>query len=228
MIGDKKVLAVIPARGGSKGVPRKNIRLLNQKPLISWTIDEAHRSAFIDRLIVSTDDTEIAVVASQHGAEVPFFRPAEIAADHTTHVEPILHALSLMHGYDYVVMLQPTSPLRQSVDIDGCISLSASNDGAACVTVVETDKTPYWMYTMKPDQRLDPILTGHAITRRQDAPQTYNLNGAVYVCSVERFIREKAFLTSDTLGYVMPKDRSYDIDSLFDFKLVEWIMEQQL
>lgn len=122
MINGKKVLAIIPARGGSKGIPKKNIKPLNGKPLIAWTIEEAKKSVYIDKLIVSTDCEEILEVAKEFGAEVPFKRPAELAQDDTPSVELILHAIDYLSGYDYITLLQPTSPLRVVKDIDQCIS----------------------------------------------------------------------------------------------------------
>lgn len=116
-----KILAIIPARGGSKGVPRKNIRDLAGKPLIAWTIEEAKKSKYITRLILSSEDEEIIEAAKKYGCEVPFVRPIELAQDNTPGIEPVLHAIEKCPGYDYVLLLQPTSPLRTVEDIDGCI-----------------------------------------------------------------------------------------------------------
>lgn len=147
---NSKILAIIPARGGSKGVPRKNIRELAGKPLIAWTIEEAKKSKYIDRLILSTEDDEIIEVAKQYGCEVPFKRPIELAQDDTPGIDPVLHAIEQCPGYDYVVLLQPTSPLRTVDDIDGCIEQLLSSDGTNfCVSVTEPEKSPYWMYTRR-------------------------------------------------------------------------------
>jgi CMP-N,N'-diacetyllegionaminic acid synthase len=121
MIGERKVLGLIPARGGSKGVARKNIREVRGKPLIAWTIEEARRSIYLDRLVLSSEDTEIMEIARSFGCEVPFRRPEELAADDTPGIDPVLHALRELPGFDYVALLQPTSPLRTAEDIDGCI-----------------------------------------------------------------------------------------------------------
>ncbi|MEH2097772.1 acylneuraminate cytidylyltransferase family protein, partial [Nostoc sp.] len=121
MIHGKKVLAIIPARGGSKAVPRKNIREIGGKPLIAWTIEEAKKSQYIDRLILSSEDDEIISIAQKWGCEIAFKRPVELAQDDTPGIAPVLHALNQLPIYDYVVLLQPTSPLRQVIDIDGCI-----------------------------------------------------------------------------------------------------------
>lgn len=228
MIRGKKVLAVIPARGGSKGVPRKNIKPLGSKPLVAWTIDEAKKSAYIDRLIVSTDDEEIAEVAMKYGCEVPYMRPAELAQDDTSGLAPVLHALKMISGYDYVVLLQPTSPLRTVGDIDGSIEKCIDLVANACVTVTLSDKPPYWMYQFHAEDRLKPVIElNQQIIRRQDAPDVYVLNGAVYVAQIDWFLQQQTFLSEETIGYVMPKNRSHDIDTHLDFLLVEEVLKQE-
>lgn len=227
MLNDKRILAIIPARGGSKGVPKKNIRLLNEKPLIGWTIEAAQKSAYIDKLILSTDCEEIAEVARQFNLEVPFLRPNHLAQDDTPGIEAILHVVSLLPGFDYIVMLQPTSPLRTTDDIDECIKKCIKEKHKSCVTVVCTEKTPYWMYQMDTSTKLLPFLCDKSIFRRQDAPITYMLNGAVYIAEKQFLESEKSYLTNETCGYEMPHNRSFDIDTEFDFKLVEWILNSK-
>lgn len=218
-----KILAIIPARGGSKGVPRKNIRDLAGKPLIAWTIEEAKKSRYIDRLILSSEDDEIIEVAKQYGCEVPFKRPLELAQDDTPGIEPVLHAIEQCPGYDYVVLLQPTSPLRTAEDIDGCIEKLLNSDADFCVSVTEPEKSPYWMYTLE-EERMVPLLSQEElVTRRQDFPKVYALNGAVYVGNIMEIIETKNFLTKSTLGYVMSKENSIDIDTEIDFKLCNLI-----
>jgi CMP-N,N'-diacetyllegionaminic acid synthase len=225
MIRGKTVLAIIPARGGSKGVPRKNIRELAGKPLIAWTIEAAKQSAYIDRLIVSTDDWEIAEVAKRYGCEVPFLRPRELAKDDTPGIAPILHALETLPSYDLVVLLQPTSPLRTTADIDGCIEKCVSKQANACVSVTVADKTPYWMYLLSSSDTLEPVIPGgQTVLRRQDAAPVYVLNGAVYVACADWLVQSKSFLEKETIGYVMPVERSIDIDNELDFYLAETIM----
>lgn len=229
MINGKKVLAVIPARGGSKGVPRKNVRLLAGKPLIAWTIDEAKKSRYIDKLILSSDDEEIIGVAKQFGCEVPFVRPQELAKDDTPGILPVLHALKETPGYDYVVLLQPTSPLRLSQDIDGCISQCVLAREPSCVTVTESQQHPHWMFYVDPvNNKMSKVVTDVKIaTRRQDLPKAYALNGAVYVALVAALSEEKGFLTPATTAYIMPHERSLDIDSEFDIKVAElFILER--
>jgi len=228
MINGKSVLAVIPARGGSKGVPRKNIRSVGGQPLIAWTIEAALRSSIIDRLILSTDDDEIAKVAKEYGCEVPFMRPPELALDHTPGIDPVLHAVEQLPGYDYVVLLQPTSPLRQVEDIDGCVSLCVQQASPAAVSVTECDKSPFWMYQLDERHSMKPILeVADSYTRRQELPAIYALNGAVYVAEVRWLQERKTFLTEETIAYVMPKNRSIDLDTELDFEILEYLISKR-
>lgn len=140
------LLTCIPARGGSKGIPRKNIRPLAGKPLIGWTIDAAKQAACVNRIVVSTEDEEIATVARALGAEVPFMRPEELAADDTPGIEPVLHAIAQLPGFDWLLLLQPTSPLRTAADIEGIVDFCHSQQAPAAVSICEVAKHPYWMY----------------------------------------------------------------------------------
>ena len=228
MIHEKSILAVIPARGGSKGLPRKNLRMLAGKPLIAWTIEEAKKSKYIDRLMLSSEDAEIISVARQWGCEAPFVRPQELATDETPGVEPILHAIdALSEKYDYVVMLQPTSPLRIAEDIDGCVEMCLGHKAPACVSVTEPSKSPYWMYRLDAGDRLIPNLDlGFADVRRQDLPRVYALNGAVYVAETDWLIAHRTFLTQETVAFVMPRERLWDVDTELDLKFCELLLTQ--
>ncbi|MBP0726728.1 acylneuraminate cytidylyltransferase family protein [Bacillus sp. RG28] len=226
MLHNKKILAIIPARGGSKGVKRKNVRLLGGKPLIAWTIEEALKSEYIDRLVLSSDDEEIIQCALNYGCEVPFVRPIELAKDTTPGIDVVLHALNSIKEYDYVVLLQPTSPFRSVDDIDNCIYDCIKNEVDALVSVVEVDKPPHWMYRLDGQSKLHPLLEeNNNYSRRQDIPTTYSLNGAVYVANVNWLVLNKSFLGEETKGYVMPKERSVDIDSEFDFLYCETFLK---
>ncbi|GIO07333.1 hypothetical protein J31TS6_33610 [Brevibacillus reuszeri] len=228
MIENRTVLAIIPARGGSKGVPRKNIRELCGKPLIAWSIEEAKKSKYIDQIIVSTDDEEIAAVARQWGAEIPFLRPVELAQDHTPGIDPVLHALKMLPQYEYIVLLQPTSPLRSTDDIDACLEQCVEQKVDSCVSVTLTDKSPYWMYNLSENSSLIPVInTEKPILRRQDAPDVFVLNGAVYVARSTWLQQTRSFLQDKTIGYPMPKDRSIDIDTALDFLLVEILLHEK-
>ncbi len=228
MIAGKTVLAIIPARGGSKGVPRKNIRLLAGKPLIAWTIDEAKKSKYIDRLILSSEDQEIIKVAKEYGCEVPFVRPANLAQDDTLGIEPVIHAINTLNEeYDYVVLLQPTSPLRTVEDIDGCIRHCIMMESIACLSITESQQSPYWMYKLDDEMKLNPIIKyNETINRRQDLPKVYVLNGAVYIGESGFILKNNSFLTEETLAYQMPIERSVDIDDELDFSFCEWLINR--
>ena len=229
MIREKTVLAIIPARGGSKGVPRKNIRMVAGKPLIAWTIDEAKKSIYIDRLVISSDDEEIIRVAREFGCEAPFIRPSELAQDDTPGIEPVLHALKQLPGYDYVVLLQPTSPMRKVVDIDGCIKKCSYDNHRAVVSVAESAKSPYWMYTIDTGSHIVPILPApEEFERRQALPITYALNGAVYVAEIGWLRNSKTFVQAETGAYIMPKTRSIDIDLEQDIVLCDFLLTNNI
>jgi len=225
MINGQKVLGIIPARGGSKTVPRKNIRLLAGKPLIAWTIEEAGKSKYIDRLIVSSEDAEIIKVAQEWGAEVPFVRPEELAEDETLGIEPVIHAINAIgEYYEYTILLQPTSPLRTARDIDECIHYCITEDAAFCVSVSIVDKNPYWMYTLEKNKIISPLMQAErSFDRRQDLPEVYALNGAIFLAQTNYLLQEKSFITEKTRAYIMPADRSLDIDREIDFLYAELI-----
>ncbi|WP_321992902.1 acylneuraminate cytidylyltransferase family protein [Clostridium butyricum] len=228
---DKKILAIIPARGGSKGIVGKNIKELNGKPLIAYTIEEAKKSEYINRIVVSTDNEEIANISKKYGAEVPFLRPLELAQDDTPTIECVIHMLNVLkenEAYipDYVCLLQCTSPLRTFNDIDGTIEklLSTGLDSAA--SVCEAEVNPYWTNIFN-GERLEYFLKdGKEITRRQDLPNVYRLNGAVYVAKCDVLKNEMTFETEYTTGYVMDKNSSIDIDDIIDFKFAELLMKE--
>ena len=222
MIEGKRVLAVIPARGGSKGVPRKNVRLLQGKPLIAWTSEAAKGSALIDRLVTSTEDPEIREVAQRFGCETPFVRPAELAADDTPGMAPIRHALTQLPGYDLIVVLQPTSPLRLTSDIDGCISRLSESNADCCVSMTAAETPPQWMYVKRSGDLVEPYLKdAEANVRRQDLGTVLALNGAVYVARTEWIQAGRSFLEGRLACYEMPPERSLDIDTEWDWQLAE-------
>jgi N-acylneuraminate cytidylyltransferase len=225
MYKGQSILAVIPARGGSKGLPGKNVRDLGGKPLIAWTIEAAKRSAHIDRVILSSDDAEIIAVATSWGCDVPFTRPDALATDDAPGTAPLIHAVTEVAGYDYVVLLQPTSPLRTADDIDRCIELCLDRGVSSAVSVAAVDKHPAWMFEID-DGRMRPLLTGPIPARRQDLAPVYTLNGAVYVVAIPQLLATGAILQSDTLAYEMPKWRSTDIDTEFDLRLAELILRR--
>jgi CMP-N,N'-diacetyllegionaminic acid synthase len=206
------ILGVIPARGGSVGLPRKNILPFCGKPLIHWSIKAALESV-IDTVIVSSEDDEILAVAGACGIR----RPAELATCEASAVDVMLHALDVTPGYDWCVLLQPTSPLRTAADIDACIALARGSH--SCVSITLATESPYWMYGMD-NGELKPLM-GNRVKRRQDLPRAWLLNGAVYVARVDWFREHKTFVGAGTLGYEMPAKRSIDIDDLADFQAAE-------
>lgn len=226
MFNTKTVLAIIPARGGSKGIPRKNIRDLAGKPLIAWTIEAARKSKYIDRLILSSEDDEIMNIAAQWGCEVPFKRPVNLAQDDTPGVEPVIHALqTLPEHYDYVILLQPTSPLRTVEDIDHSIEYCIERNASTCVSLSEAKKTPYWMYELDKQGVMLPVLhSDRVFNRRQELKPVFLLNGAIYIAKTDHLLSERTFLGQGTIGYIMPGKRSFDIDEEMDFLICEFIL----
>lgn len=226
MIKNKKVLALIPARGGSKGIPGKNIKDLCGKPLIAHTICAARECEFVDTIVVSTDSEEIAEVSKRYGAEVPFLRPEELASDTAKTMDAVLHAINTLKdmgkAYDILVLLQPTSPLRNDEDIRGAISLAVET-GEDVVGISEVSDSPILMRTCDPSHILTRLLEQNSTVRRQDMPIYYRVNGSVYVNHMDRLTEETSF-NDNPLGYVVPKERSVDIDEPVDFVVAEYYM----
>lgn len=233
MINGKSVLAIIPARAGSKGLPGKNIKELCGKPLVAWSIEQAKFCSDIDRIVVSTDDREIAEVAKKYSAEVPFMRPPELASDAASTIDVIFHAIDWFkkrqdYRPEYILLLQPTSPLRSREDIDGAIQTLKDKDARAIVSVCETDHHPWWSNTLSEDGNMKDFLRPDILNkRRQDLPVFYRLNGAIYLADTDYLYKHNGFFGPDTSAYLMPKNRSIDIDSAMDFKLAELLFEEQ-
>lgn len=222
MIGGQRVLAIIPARGGSKGLPRKNVLPLGGRPLIAWTVRAALDATHVDRVVLSSDDDEIAQAAREAGCEVPFRRPAHLAQDASSTADVVLHALQELPGYEWLVLLQPTSPLRTAQDIDSAISLCHVHNAPGCVSVTEACQSPYWMYRIDQGMQLQPLLGDDAQHgRRQDLPPVFVLNGAVYVVRTDDFLRTRRFVGPGTLAHLMPQDRSIDIDTASDLEAAQ-------
>ena len=223
-----KVLAVIPARGGSKGLVRKNILDLAGIPLIAWTIEAAKRSKYIDRVVLSSDDDEIMAVAKHYGCEVPFRRPSALASDDAASLDVLFHAMEKVPGYDYVILLQPTSPLRTSTDIDSAFEMMMSSGVNGCVSVCEVAKSPFWMYSLDKNNLLSKLLPlplgGH---RRQSLPASYELNGAMYLAKIESLYIDKSLIPEQTIAYEMSRDRSIDIDCLLDLQKCEEYLDKE-
>jgi N-acylneuraminate cytidylyltransferase len=226
LIDGLKVLGFVPARGGSKGLPRKNILDLAGRPLIGWTLAAAKGSAYLDRCVVSTDDEEIAQVARRLGGDVPFLRPAAIAGDDADTFDAVQHALEQIPGYDILVILQPTSPLRSADDIDAALEQLQRYQAPACVSVVEPAKSPYWSYRIDAEHRLRPLLDPKlARNRRQDLPASYVLNGAVYAARVDWLLQHRNWMGEHTVAHLMPPERSLDIDTAFDLEVASLYLQ---
>lgn len=230
MYAGKRILGVIPARGGSKGVPRKNIRDLAGRPLIAWTIAAAAGSALLDRTVVSTEDSEIAAVARAWGGDLPFLRPPELAADDSLPEDAVIDLLDrLGEPYDYVTILQPTSPLRTAADVDASIRLCVDHGRPSSVSVTEAEKLPWWMFKIGPDHRLEGLFAGDAMPRRrQDAPAVYSLNGAVETVEVGELRAARGRLNPDAIPYVMPAERAVDIDDEHHLAIADCLMRRRL
>lgn len=232
MYKGKNILGLIPARGGSKGLPRKNIKLLLGKPLIAWTIEQALASKYLDRVIVSTDDKEILDISKKYGAEVPFMRPKELAMDNAKGVDVVLHALvSLKEDdrrkqYDLIMLLQPTSPLRKSVDIDKAIEFLFLKKAKAIVSVCEVDHHPLWVNTLPEDGCMKNFIRQEIMNKnRQELSVLYRLNGAIYLAYCNYLKKYRSFIGEKTFAYVMPKERSIDIDNEVDLSLAEVLIK---
>jgi len=227
MIDGKTVLAVIAARGGSKGLPNKNILDLNGKPVVAWSIESAQNSKYIDRLVLSSDDSEINKIAKDLGCDVPFVRPANLATD----TAPIHDAVAftvenLEQSYDLIMLLQATSPLRTTQDIDSSLETFTRHNASSCISVSPTSKPPFLTYTLDQENRLQQLIEAPVETvRRQDFPTTYILNGAIYIVRRQWFMEHHKFFDNTTCAYIMPKNRSVDIDDRLDFMLCEAIMK---
>jgi CMP-N,N'-diacetyllegionaminic acid synthase len=229
MIEGLSVLALVPARGGSKGVPGKNILPIGGKPLIAWTIDAARGSRYIDRLVLSSDDDAIIDAARRHGCEVPFVRDAALATDSTTSIDVVLDALVRLPGHDIVVLLQPTSPLRITDDIDAALERLVASGAPSCVTLRPAEEHPYWTFRLNEGAQLARFAEPPAgiPLRRQDLPPAWCLNGAVYAAHTKWFLRERSFLSAATVGHPMPAGRSLDIDTQADVARLRSMIETE-
>jgi CMP-N,N'-diacetyllegionaminic acid synthase len=219
VIDGLRVLALIPARGGSKGLPGKNLLPVKGRPLLAYSVAAAQGARCIDRTVLSSEDEEIIAAALTYGCEVPFRRPARLATDRATSIDVVLHALDQLPGNEVIVLLQPTSPLRSSADIDAACACFAASGAPSCVSVSAVQQSPYWMYRLGERNRLRPIIAGSpGASRRQELPEVYALNGAIYVARVDWLRRSRNFVGEQTVAYVMPTERSIDIDSRADYE----------
>ncbi|MDX9864925.1 MAG: acylneuraminate cytidylyltransferase family protein [Anaerolineaceae bacterium] len=225
-----EILTIIPARGGSKGIPKKNIAPLAGKPLIAWVIEAALASKRISRLIVDTDSEEIAAVAREWGAETPYMRPEEYARDNTPSIVTLQHSLRWFEeheGYvpDYLMCLQATTPFLTTADIDGAVALLEEKQAEALVSVSPAKHPPQWLRKVDEDDRLQDYFPAQPfISRRQDVAPAYELNGAIFIARPGLLLEKGTWYVDGTCGYVMENEVWVDIDTPFDLQLADLVM----
>jgi N-acylneuraminate cytidylyltransferase/CMP-N,N'-diacetyllegionaminic acid synthase len=233
MINGKKVLAIIPARGGSKGLPGKNIMELCGKPLIGWPIEAALRSKYIDRVVVTTDDEAIALVAKREGAEVPFMRPQQYATDESPSSEAILHALEYCESesnYDYIVLLEPTSPLTESSDVDDALLQLIQSSYLSIVGIADVEGChPEFCVERLKDKKIIKFGSSgfQPPKRRQEIKTVYSFDGSLYISDVNTYKKNKTFYHEATMGYQCKPWKKFEIDTFIDFLVVESMMKNR-
>lgn len=229
MINGKRILALIPARGGSKGIKNKNIIDLCGKPLISYTIEAAKESRYIDSVIVSTDSEKIAEVAISCGADVPFLRPAAFALDTSTTIETVCHAIQTFaeggDRYDVLVLLQPTSPLRTQEDIDGALE-KFEREGLSIASVSKAKDSPILLRKLTSKSQMVSLLGLQSTVRRQDMPPVYRVNGSIYINAISS-LNENTSFNDNVCPYVMEESHSVDIDDYLDIEIAKYFMERR-
>lgn len=227
MIEDKKVLALIPARGGSKGIKNKNIIELCGKPLIAYTVEVGKRSKYIDDIIITTDSKQIAEVAKSFGAEVPFMRPAEFATDDSRTIDTVVHAIktlkSMGRNYDVLVLLQPTQPLRTVEDINGALEKFLERECESHVSVSAVSDHPILIRSINSSNELAPLLNIGSTVRRQDMPEYYKVNGCIYINKISDITEETSF-NDNKFPYIMEASHSVDIDEVIDLVVAEYYL----
>ena len=231
-VNEEFMLAIIPARGGSKGVQKKNIRLLGGKPLIQWTIEAAMHATSIDRVILSTDDDEIAEVCKPLEVEIPFMRPKELAQDDSLAIDNYIYTIDRLNNefhenIEEFVVLLPTSPLRTPEDIDGAIKLFQEKDADSVISCVEMTHPPFWAKRIIHDARIESYFSvdpGMLNKNRQDLDAAYIPNGSIFVFKYSLLKEKYNYYSDKTYSYIMNRERSVDIDSILDFNYVEYLI----
>ncbi len=228
MYRDRRFLAIIPARGGSKRLPQKNLLSLNGKPLVAYSIEAGLGSTYIDRVVLSSDDDMLLKIAKEYGVEA-LKRPAQLASDTATTFDTVKDVLQYYSSYDYIVLLQPTSPLRKDYHIDEAIELLEQKGADAVVSVCEMDHSPLWSNTLDETLSMEGFLDDEVLNRRsQELDAYYRLNGAIYICRVEKLLKEGSFLLKKSIyAYKMPREFSIDIDERIDFDIAELLMQKR-
>jgi CMP-N,N'-diacetyllegionaminic acid synthase len=227
MLDGKTFLAIIPARGGSKRLPQKNILKLAGKPLIAWSIEAGLQSKYIDKVLVTSDDDSILKIAKEYGSDI-LKRPQELAGDTASSIDAIIHAIENSDTYDFIVLLQPTSPLRDAKDIDGAIEYLLEKEADGVITVCEMEHSPLWCNKLPEDNNMEKFLKDEEKDRRsQDLQQYYRLNGAIYIAAKKSILQERTFFLSKNIyAYIMSQEKSVDIDTKLDFQFAQFLMNQ--
>lgn len=226
------MIAIIPARSGSKGVPGKNIKLLNGKPLIAFSIEAAQKSKYVEKIIISTDDSEIANIAESLGAYVPFLRPKELAQDNSLAMDVYCYTIEQLNNrfnfnINEFVVLQPTSPLRTSEDIDSAIELFYKKNADAVISYYEAPHPPIWAKKIDENGLIQNYFEfDSSLKNRQEIDKAYMPNGAIYIFKYNILKEKHTYYTENTYPYLMPAERSIDIDTLLDFKIAEFLMKE--
>ena len=224
---ERKILGLIPARGGSKGIPKKNLYLFNGKPLLEWTIKAAKESNLLNKIILSTDDENIATFAKKKGIEVPFLRNPKLAQDDSLVIDTVMETIDFFNNYDDILLLQPTSPLRTKEDIERIINIHHNSNAGSVVSVREAKENPTLLYEINEIGYLNKCFKKLEGTNRQSFSHFYMLNGALYISTYEHLKKYKSFLSKETIPYIMPLERSLDIDSLLDIKWGEFFISHK-
>lgn len=230
MIGNRKVLALIPARGGSKGIKDKNIIDVEGRPLIAYSIEAAAASQYIDRIIVTTDSEKIKIISEKWGAEVPFLRPAEYAADNSTTLAAVLHAIRKLQSegetFDILVLLQPTSPLRTKEDIDGALEKFIRIGCEALAGISPVADSPVLIRRLNENGRMEKLLQISSTVRRQDMPKYYRINGSIYINNIDE-VDENTSFNDNPIPYVMDVEHAVDVDDLKDLEVVKYYLRMR-
>ena len=230
MYKDKKILAIVPARGGSKRLPKKNLMDLAGKPLIAYSIEAAKNSQYIDDVIMSSESQEILSVAKKYGAQTPFVRPKELAEDASRSIDVVIHAIkTLTQSYDAVILLQPTSPLRTSEDIDGAIEMFYNKHATSVIGVCEMEHSPLWANTLDESMSMEGFLDDkYNNARSQDLPVYYRINGAFYMSKTQSVLENETFFVQKNIyAYLMSQEDSVDIDTKLDFIVAQAILKER-
>lgn len=230
MFENKSFLAIIPARSGSKGLKDKNIKLLNGKPMIAYTIEAAKKSGVFDDIIVSTDSKRYAEISKKYGADIPFLRPESLSSDIASSLEVLSYTLNRLKNqgktYDFFMLLQPTSPLRNKVDILEAVKLIIETNSNSVISICKSEHSPRLMNTLDENMSMENFITSDSNKRRQELPKYYRLNGSIYLSKTETFLKTKRFYNKKSKAYIMDRINSLDVDDIVDFKIAECILKE--